>query len=269
VAGHDVTDAEPAPPAGHAQQRLLLVDDDIRLTEAIALYLRRAGYAVSVAHDGMRALDAYETERHDLIVLDVMMPGMDGWEVCRRLRETSWVPIIMLTARSDESDRVMGLHMGADDYIGKPFSLKELAARIEAVLRRALMAAPVRDSVVFDDGRLRLEAQGMQVLLDGQPAPLTATERRLLFCLAERAGRALSVDEILRRVWGHEYNAQHDYVKLYVWRVRQKIEPDPDRPAYIRTERGVGYRFTPGPAATGAATEAATGAGRGDAGPHR
>jgi len=223
--------------------RVLLIDDDARLTDAIARYLQRSGYAVVTAQDGPSGLERHRHDRPDIVVLDVMMPGMDGWEVCRRLRAVSRVPVIMLTARADEFDRVTGLRLGADDYVGKPFSLKELEARIEAVLRRTNMAPPSREDVLFDDGRLRLEPDGYQVRLNGAPVNLTGTERRLLFILAEHAGRVMSSEQILRRVWGAEYEAQGDYVKLYIWRVRQKIEPDPADPTYIRTERGLGYRF--------------------------
>ncbi len=224
------------------EQRLLIIDDDARLTEAMALYLRRVGYIVSVANKAAEGIERFHTEGPHLVILDVMMPGTDGWEVCRRLREVSSTPIIMLTARDSESDRVMGLRMGADDYVGKPFSLKELEARVEAVLRRS-QPPPPGDHVIFDDGQLRLEAASMRVLAAGEVVHLTATERRLLFTLAQNAGRVLGIDQILRLVWGPEYEGQSDYVKLYIWRLRQKIEPDPARPIYIVTERGLGYRF--------------------------
>jgi DNA-binding response OmpR family regulator len=213
------------------------------LADAVSTYLSRAGYAVETALDGTSGIKQFHARRPDIVILDVMMPGIDGWEVCRRLRETSRTPIIMLTAKSDEADRVIGLRMGADDYVGKPFSLKELEARIEAVLRRANMPPPSGDSVVYDDGHLRLVSGSMRAELDGEPLNLTATERRLLFAMADNAGCVLSPDQILRMVWGPEYDGQTDYVKLYVWRVRQKLEPDPARPTYIKTERGLGYRF--------------------------
>jgi len=223
--------------------RVLLIDDDARLAEAVRRYLARAGYEIDIAQDGVQGIEAFHNTRPDIIVLDVMMPGMDGWEVCRRLREMSRIPIIMLTARSSESDRVMGLRMGADDYVGKPFSLKELEARIEAVLRRVHMTPPSTTDVLYDDGHLLLESGSLQASLDGEPLSLTATERRLLFALAENAGRIMPVETILRLVWGPEYDGQSDYVKLYVWRVRQKLEPDPTHPTYIQTARGLGYRF--------------------------
>lgn len=224
------------------EQRLLIIDDDVRLTEAMGLYLRRSGYGVTVANKAAEGIERFRIESPHLVILDVMMPGTDGWEVCRRLREVSSTPIIMLTARDSESDRVMGLRMGADDYVGKPFSLKELEARVEAVLRR-VQPAPAENHVLFDDGRLRLEARSLRVSVDGDTVHLTATERRLLFTLAQQAGRVLGTDQILRLVWGPEYEGQSDYVKLYIWRLRQKIELDPTRPSYIQTERGLGYRF--------------------------
>jgi DNA-binding response OmpR family regulator len=225
--------------------RLLLIDDDVRLTDAISRYLKRDGYKVDIANDGGTGLELFRAKSPDLVVLDVMMPGIDGWEVCRRIRESSHIPIIMLTARANETDRVLGLRMGADDYVDKPFSLKELVARIEAVLRRVHMAPPPSQGYLYDDGQLRLETEGMLAIRDGEALNLTATERRLLFTLAERAGRVLAPSQILEQVWGHEYEGQSDYVKLYIWRLRQKLEPDPGSPTYIQTERGLGYRFVP------------------------
>jgi two-component system KDP operon response regulator KdpE len=198
-----------------------------------------------VANDGPEGVAAFRETHPDLLVLDVMMPRLDGWEVCRRVRDTSNVPIIMLTARANETDRVLGLRMGADDYIDKPFSLKELEARIEAVLRRSSRSTIATGDCLYDDGYLRLESEGMLAARDGEPIKLTATERRLLFVLAERAGRVMAPSQILNQVWGPEYEGQSDYVKLYIWRLRQKVEPDPTEPEYIVTERGLGYRFSP------------------------
>jgi two-component system KDP operon response regulator KdpE len=229
-----------------AEIRLLLVDDNLQLLDAISRSLTRSGYAVETAKSGEEGLDKVARFDPDLVVLDVMMPDMDGWEVCQRLRQSSDVPIIMLTARTNEADRVMGLKMGADDYVGKPFSLKELEARIEAVLRRSKLATSRSGKdIIFDDGVLRLDAASMQAILRDRPVNLTATERRILFTLAEKAGWVIAVDDILHKVWGEDYDGQSDYVKLYIWRLRQKIEPDPANPRYILTERGLGYRFAP------------------------
>lgn len=223
--------------------KVLIVEDDAHLVDAVSRYLVRAGHEVCTAHDGQMGLEVYEREKPDIIVLDLMMPGMDGWEMCRRVREVSSVPIIILTARASESDRVLGLRIGADDYMVKPFSLRELTARIEAVLRRSDLTRAAHGAVLFDDGHLRLERDGWQVSRDGENVHLTATERRLLFALAQSEGRVLTVAQLLRAVWGDGYGDQENYVKLYVWRLRQKIEPDPHAPRYIETERGLGYRF--------------------------
>ena len=229
--------------------RILIIDDDARLGEAVARHLARAGYAVEQATNGTSGLERFATLGPDLVLLDVVMPGRDGWEICRRLREQSEVPIIMLTARDAETDKVMGLRLGADDYLGKPFGLKELEARVEAVLRRSRRGPGTSGdgSPLYDDGYLRLERGSKQVYRDGHCLDLTATERRLLFTLVEQADQVLSNSQILRQAWGGEYENASDYVKLYVWRLRQKLEPDPAKPRYLRTERGLGYRFVPQP----------------------
>ena len=179
----------------------------------------------------------------DLVVLDIMMPKLDGWEVCRRIRGVSDVPIIMLTARGQEAEKVRGLQMGADDYVSKPFSLRELEARIESVLRRARLLPVVQDHVLYADEDLVIDSEKWEVTRNGVVVDLTATERRLVFMLAENVGRVLPSSRILERIWGHEYVDEVNYVKLYIWRLRQKIEPNPSSPRYIHTERGVGYRF--------------------------
>jgi DNA-binding response OmpR family regulator len=222
---------------------ILIVEDDANLAGALQLYLASAEYVVSIAADGREGLQKVYSERPDLVVLDIMMPGLDGWEVCGRIREVSNVPIIILTARGQESDKVRGLQLGADDYISKPFSLRELEARIESVLRRSRAVVPVRGPVLYGDEELTIDSERWQVTRQGKPVDLTATERRLLFLLAENMGRVLTIPRILEKIWGHEYVNELDYVKLYVWRLRQKIEPDPNHPTYIHTERGVGYRF--------------------------
>jgi len=206
-----------------SRAKLLLVDDDTMLIKALEMYLARGGYEVHTAGNGLDGLKQLFSLRPDLVVLDVMMPQLDGWETCRRIREMSTVPIIMLTARGQESERVMGLKLGADDYVPKPFSLKELEARIEAVLRRAKATKPA-------------EKRDASVLY-------VTTELRLLFFLAENAGRVLSHQQLLEKVWGPEYVDNVNYTKLFIWRLRQKIEADPENPRYILTERGIGYRM--------------------------
>ena len=226
-----------------SKARLLIVDDDVKLVEALELYLGKAGYEVIAAKDGLEGLQKMYVHRPDLIILDIMMPRMDGWEACRRIRELSDVPIIMLTARGQEADKVRGLRLGADDYVAKPFSLRELEARVEAVLRRTRQRPPAEEGVLYADEELVIDSEKWEVLRRGKPVKLTATEKRLLFYLAENAGRTLTHRQILERVWGPEYVDDVDYVKIYIWRLRQKIEEDPRQPKYIVTERGIGYRF--------------------------
>jgi DNA-binding response OmpR family regulator len=225
---------------------LLLVDDDATLIKALDLYLSRSGYRVHSASNGIEGLRQLFSLRPDLVVLDVMMPQMDGWETCRRIREMSTVPIIMLTARGQEADRVMGLKMGADDYVCKPFSLKELEARIDAILRRSQKKEERSSSkVLYVTNDLVIDSERWEVRRDGERLELTSTELRLLFYLAENAGRVLSHRQILEKVWGPEYIDNVNYTKLFVWRLRQKIEPNPLSPSYILTERGIGYRMMP------------------------
>ncbi|MCW5850391.1 MAG: response regulator transcription factor [Anaerolineae bacterium] len=231
--------------SNQAGGKILIVDDDQRLGDALMLYLKRTGYNVAIAYDGVQGLEAFQTFRPDLVLLDVMMPRLNGWDTARRLREMSYVPIIMLTARGQENDRVTGLKLGADDYVAKPFSLRELEARIEAVLRRARLAEMARSGPLYQDGYLTIDASGWDVTREGQPVDLTATERKLLFLLVENTGSVLSADTILEKVWGKEYADRPEYVKLYIWRLRQKLEVDPTAPRYIVTERGRGYRFVP------------------------
>lgn len=229
--------------SGVPKSTLLAIEDDSRLAEALKLYLGNQGYVVITAADGLEGLQKMYTHRPDLIILDVMMPNMDGWETCRRIREMSDVPIIMLTARGQEADKVRGLKLGADDYVAKPFSLKELGARVEAVLRRTRLPPPTEGRILYADDVLVIDSERWEVTRKGKPLDLTATERRLLFYLAENADRILSHEQILERIWGPEYTSEADYVKLYIWRLRQKIEENPSQPKYILTERGIGYRF--------------------------
>lgn len=229
-----------------SRAKLLLVDDDTMLIKALEMYLARGGYEVHTAGNGLDGLKQLFSLRPDLVVLDVMMPQLDGWETCRRIREMSTVPIIMLTARGQESERVMGLKLGADDYVPKPFSLKELEARIEAVLRRAKATKPAekRDAnVLYVTDDLVIDSERWEVRRNGERLDLTSTELRLLFFLAENAGRVLSHQQLLEKVWGPEYVDNVNYTKLFIWRLRQKIEADPENPRYILTERGIGYRM--------------------------
>jgi two-component system KDP operon response regulator KdpE len=229
-------------------KRLLIIDDDQALLRALELYLDRHDYQVTTAHAGGPGLRKLYESHPDLVVLDVMMPGMDGWEILKRIRELTTLPVIMLTARDAEQERIKGLKMGADDYVAKPFSMRELEARIEAVLRRS--RAPEEDeekAVVFADDYLRIDGDRAEVQCAGALIDLTPTEHKLLFLLAQNPGRLLTFDEILCHVWGFEYAGEKGYVRLYIWRLRQKIEPDPENPTYIQTEHGLGYRFAKNP----------------------
>jgi len=229
------------------KKKLLIIDDDERLLDALVLYFHKEGYQVFTAKEGSQGLRQLYEVRPDLVVLDIMLPRLDGWEVCERIRKITNVPIIMLTAHGQEANRVKGLVMGADDYVPKPFSLRELAARVEAVLRRSSGVQELRDGVLYADDYLVIDAGRMEVRCSGKPLNLTATERRVLFFLARNLGRLLTTRQILAGAWGPEYADEVSYVRLYIWRLRQKIEPVPEKPRYILTEYGMGYRFAAPP----------------------
>src|SRR5713226_1730445 len=225
------------------QRRVLVADDEPDLLYAIKLYLEDEGFTVFTAVNGYEALDLVKERLPDVVVLDVMMPDLDGFETLKLLRETATVPVIMLTAKGEEADKVRGLGLGADDYVTKPFSQRELLSRIQAVLRRAETPAFVpRTKIVVDDD-LTIDFSRNEVWLKGQKVQLTPTEYRLLYHLVSNPGRILSHESLLAKVWGHEYRDEDHYVRLYVTYLRQKIEPDPAHPKYILTERGLGYRF--------------------------
>lgn len=223
--------------------KLLIIEDDVDLVQALDLYLTRAGYSVTTALNGLEGLQKLYNEHPDIVVLDIAMPKMDGWEVCRRIRDMSDVPIVVLSARTQEDERVKGLKLGADDYIVKPFSLKELEARLEAVLRRTRATRLPREGIIFANPELVIDAERLTVTRGGKHLSLTPTELRLLLVLAENKGRALTHRQILEKIWGTEYRNDVDYVKLFIYRLRRKIEPDPEKPRYIISERGIGYRF--------------------------
>jgi two-component system KDP operon response regulator KdpE len=223
--------------------RLLIIEDDLDLVKALELYFSRVGYEVLTAKNGLEGLQKLYDERPDIVLLDIAMPRMDGWEVCRRIRELSDVPIVILTARVQEEERVKGLKLGADDYVIKPFSLKELEARLEAVMRRARISKPPKGGIVFANQELVIDADRLTVMRNGKHLDLTPTELRLLLLLAENAGRVLTHRQILEKIWGAEYADDLDYVKLFIYRLRRKIEIDPEDPKYILSERGIGYRF--------------------------
>ena len=227
-----------------AKPKLLIVDDDIRLLRALELYFDGRGYRVTKAREGSEGLRSLYRCHPDLVCLDVMMPRMDGWEVLRRIREMTDTPVIMLTARGEEEERVKGLKLGADDYLSKPFSMRELEARVEAVLRRTTRSDPPRErDTTYSDAYLTVDTERSEVRCDGELIDLTPTEQKLLFLLVANQGRLLGFEEILRHVWGFEYTDERGYVRLDVWRLRQKIEPDPAEPCYILTGHGRGDRF--------------------------
>jgi two-component system KDP operon response regulator KdpE len=223
--------------------KVLIIEDDEKLVEAVELYLSSVGYGIEVADTGLTGLQKAYSERPDLIVLDIMLPELDGWEVCERVREVSDVPIVMLTARGQEAERVRGLKMGADDYLVKPFSLKELDARIQAVLRRAQWTANKEAPPAYKDDYLEVNLADRRVYVDGESVELTPTEYQLFAYLVENANRVLSYKQLLQSVWGWEYTEDHDYIRVYIWRLRRKIERDPRHPKYLITEHGIGYRF--------------------------
>jgi DNA-binding response OmpR family regulator len=224
----------------------LLVEDDLRLARLTGEYLSGHGVVVSHVADGRRALEEAQRGRWDVVLLDLMLPGRDGLDVCRELRSRSDVPIIILTARGEEADRVMGLELGADDYLAKPYSPRELLARIRAVTRRARgLAGPRSDAL--EVGALRLDPSARRVTLDGAEIPLTGYEFDLLRALAERAGHILSREQLMERVRGSAEEAFDRSIDVHVSRLRQKLGDDPKRPRLIKTVRGVGYLLAAGP----------------------
>jgi DNA-binding response OmpR family regulator len=225
-----------------AGELILAVDDEPRYLEIIRFNLETAGYRVACASSGEEALDLQAADDPDLIVLDVMLPGVDGFEVCRLVRERSSCPIIMLTAKGAEDDKVRGLRLGADDYVTKPFSAQELLARVEAVLRRARAPEGGRQPGAIALGELSIDPQRKQVTMAGSEVRLSPTEYRLLLCLASDAGVVLGRDELLTRVWGKAYKGEDEILRVTLWRLRQKLADDP--PRYIVTRPGLGYMLT-------------------------
>jgi two-component system response regulator MtrA len=221
-------------------ERVLVVEDDASVRETATLLLERVGLQVTAVDDGTSALEALSVNPFDAVVLDIMLPGIDGFEVCREVRKTSQIPIVMLTARSDTSDIVAGLELGADDYITKPFDGAVLVARVRAALRRRFGDD---DSEVIRVGALEIDVGGYQVVHQGQPVDLTSTEFRLLLELARCPGRVLSRGTLLERVWGYDYLGDSRLVDMAVKRLRDKLGDDPRDPRYIATVRGAGYRF--------------------------
>jgi DNA-binding response OmpR family regulator len=222
-------------------QTILVVDDEARIVTLVRDYLERAGFDVIAARDGETALTLARVEQPDLIVLDLMLPGVDGLDVCRRLRQVSAVPIIMLTARVEEADRIVGLELGADDYITKPFSPRELVARVRATLRRA--NGQMGPAAILRAGDVELDTASLMAIVAGQPVDLTPTEFQLLATLIRQPGRIFSREQLLEAVHGVAFDGYDRSVDSHVKNIRRKIEPDPRKPRYIQTVYGVGYRF--------------------------
>jgi len=222
---------------------VLVVDDEPIVRDVIVRYLRRDGFTTLEAGDGDRARELIESGAPSLVVLDLMLPGIDGLELCRWIRGRSDLPVIMLTARGEEADRIVGLELGADDYVTKPFSPRELAARVRTVLRRTDLRTAPPERLEFDE--LVLDAQSREVTREGKPVALTAREFDLLWFLASNPRRVFSRSHLMDRVWGHAPALDTGTVTVHIRRLREKLEPDPARPTHLQTVWGVGYRFDP------------------------
>jgi DNA-binding response OmpR family regulator len=228
-------------------ESVLVVEDDSTLASALRYNLERSGYTCLLAGDGARALELAKRERPDLVLLDLMLPGIDGIEVCRRLRSDSTVPIIMLTARAEEVDRVVGLEMGADDYVTKPFSMRELLARVRASLRRASMKPDGLDAKPIDFANVQIDPGKREVRRDGVALALKPKEYELLLFLARNPHHVFSRDQLLEQVWGYDFAGGSRTVDVHIHWLREKIEAESARPIHLRTSRGAGYLFDPSP----------------------
>ena len=226
-----------------ARRKILVVDDEERMVRFIRLNLEHDGFLVSEAFNGRDALHQLRDVSPDLVLLDVMMPGLDGFEILEMVRETSKVPVLMLTAKGEEEDRIRGLDLGADDYITKPFSPREMVSRVKAVLRRTETLSESTHGPIEVDDRLKMDFDRREIWLEGEIVKLRPTEYRLLYHLIQNAGWVVTHDQLLTKVWGYEYRDEPHYVRLYINYLRKKLEKDPANPKYILTERGVGYRF--------------------------
>jgi len=225
-----------------AQAKILVADDEAKIRDLVRMYLQAEGFAVTEAKDGRQALELFKQTPFDLIILDIMMPGVDGREVCREIRKSSGVPVIMLTARGEEVDRVLGLELGADDYVVKPFSPRELAARVKAVLRRARQPrAPEEDALEFPG--LTIRPASREVYLLGEPLSLTPKEYDILLLLVRSPGRVFTREQILEKVWGYDFFGEARTVDTHITRLREKMAKIPAAPQYISTVWGVGYKF--------------------------
>ncbi|HJV66852.1 MAG TPA: response regulator transcription factor [Geomonas sp.] len=228
-----------------SRDTVLIVEDDHNTAALVATYLEREGFATVLVHEGDEAIPAAEASSPVFVILDVMLPKMDGWEICRRLRKSSNVPILMLTAREEEVDRVAGLAMGADDYVVKPFSPRELVERVKAILRRSKpAAAPAPASAVLSFHDLELDPEKHRITRAGRPVPLTTSEYKILFALMSAPGKAFSREELLNNCYRHGEVVIDRVIDVHIGKLRQKIEDDPSHPRFILTVRGHGYRFS-------------------------
>ncbi len=220
---------------------ILVIDDDAVLCKLLSEYLGEQGHLLHTATDGQKGLRAFFDHKPDLVILDVTMPKIDGWETLKRIREISDAPVIMLTARDEEPNILRGFSLGADDYVTKPFSFAQLAARVKAVLARRGAGASATERL--EAGGLKVDLAARRVTRDGKPIALTPTEFKLLTTLMRHPGQVISAEDLVREVWGPQYANEIGFVRRYVWHLRQKVERDPENPQYIHNERGFGYRF--------------------------
>ena len=226
---------------------VLIIEDEASLADSVRYNLEREGFRVLVADNGRQGLELFVSQGPDLIVLDLMIPEVSGLDVCRRIRQDSNVPILMLTAKDSEADKVAGLELGADDYMTKPFSMRELVSRVRALLRRSGMASPEAPGSVLFAGKIRLDPDRHEVRVDGEIRTLTPKEFGLLELFLERKGRLLTRDLLIDEIWGPEHVGDSKTLDVHIKRLRQKVEPDPGSPTHIQTVRGLGYKFVDGP----------------------
>jgi two-component system KDP operon response regulator KdpE len=224
--------------------RVLVIDDDPVIIELMVAALVELKVDVYTAGNGREALQQFYAQRPDLVILDVMMPDMDGWEICRIMRQLADVPIIMLTSQANDEQVIRGLDSGADDYITKPFNAKVVLARVRAALRRSSQVAPASPkAATYSDGYIMIDIEHNLITVRGEPVKLTSLEYRLLAYLLQHPNRVLTTQQILENVWGWEYQDEASHVRIYMWHLRQKLEADPKKPKYLLTEYGLGYRF--------------------------
>jgi len=223
--------------------KILLIDDDVEFSKLTQMWLQNAGYEVLTADDGVEGMRRVYSSRPNLVLVDGIIPKMDGWEICRRIRDMSDIPVLMVTVKNQKSDRLKGFGLGADDYITKPVDFSELVARVQAVLRRVGVDNPEDERSSFHNGEIEIEWRSRQVWVRGERVKLSPTEFRILACLVKNRGWIVTHDQLLEKGWGPNYIGDKSFVKLYIRYLRRKIEANPQKPRLILTERGVGYHF--------------------------